>query len=159
MITLVHGDDFLTSGNRGDCEWMKMQLEKRFEIKTKLVGMRSDEAKEERILNRIIRVTAHGWEMEADQRHADILIEQMNLRNAKGVSSPGEEEKRWEEEDNRVLLQGVEARQYRELAARANYLAQDRIDIQFATKEICRGMCSPTWEAGDWVYRFGFRGV
>ena len=28
--------------------------------------------------------------------------------------------------------------------ARANYLAQDRMDIQYATKEVCRGMCSPT---------------
>ena len=120
-----------------------MQLEKRFEIKTKLVGMMSDEAKEERILNRVIRVNAHGWEMEADQRHADILIEQMNLKNAKGVSSPGEDQKRWEEEENSVLLEGAEAKRYRELAARANYLAQDRIDIQFATKEICRGMCTP----------------
>ena len=31
----------------------------------------------------------------------------------------------------------------RELAARANYLAQDRCDIQFAAKEICRGVCFP----------------
>ena len=35
-------------------------------------------------------------------------------------------------------------RKYRELVARANYLAQDRIDIQYATKEVCRGMCNPT---------------
>ena len=59
--------------------------------------------------------------MEADQRHADIMIEQMNLKEAKGVSSPGEEEKRWEEEENRQLLGGTEAKHYRELAARANY--------------------------------------
>ena len=32
---------------------------------------------------------------------------------------------------------------YRALAARANYLAQDRADIQFAAKEICRGMAQP----------------
>ena len=67
----------------------------------------------------------------------------MNLKKAKGVSSPGEEEKRWEEEENLQLLEGSEAKHYRELAARANYLAQDRVDIQFATKEICRGMCNP----------------
>ena len=41
-------------------------------------------------------------------------------------------------------LEGAEASKYRALAARANYLAQDRPDIQFATKEICRGMCTPT---------------
>ena len=144
LQTLVHGDDFVTSGQREECDWFKKQLETRFSIKTKILGLREDEVKEERILNRVIRVTSQGWEMEADQRHADIMIEQLNLKEAKGVSSPGEEEKRWEEEDNRQLLEGAEARHYRELAARANYLAQDRIDIQFATKEICRGMCNPT---------------
>ena len=30
------------------------------------------------------------------------------------------------------------------LAARANYLALDRADMQFAAKEVCRGMASPT---------------
>ena len=53
-------------------------------------------------------------------------------------------EKIWEEEDNRQLLESTEARNYRELAARVNYLAQDRIGIQYATKEICRGMCHPS---------------
>ena len=33
--------------------------------------------------------------------------------------------------------------QFRALAARANYLAADRIDIQYAVKEMCRGMASP----------------
>ena len=33
---------------------------------------------------------------------------------------------------------------YRELALRANYFVQDRCDIQFAIKDICRGMGSPT---------------
>ena len=33
---------------------------------------------------------------------------------------------------------------YRACAARANFLAQDRADIQYATKEVCRGMAKPT---------------
>ena len=33
---------------------------------------------------------------------------------------------------------------FRGLAARANYLGQDRPDIQFATKEVCRGMARPS---------------
>ena len=37
---------------------------------------------------------------------------------------------------------------YRALVARANYLAQDRMDIAFATKELSRGMSAPT--LGDW---------
>ena len=45
-------------------------------------------------------------------------------------------------------LGSEEARQYRGLAARANYLAQDRPDIQYAVKEISRRMSSPSKQ--DW---------
>ena len=34
--------------------------------------------------------------------------------------------------------------EFRGLAARANYLSADRIDLQFSAKEICRFMSSPT---------------
>ena len=124
-------------------QWMENQLERRFEIKTKFVGLRPDESREARILNRIIRVGEEGWEMEADQRHVDIVIEQLNLKDAKGVNPPAEEEHRWEEEENKKPLSDIDSRKYRELAARANYLAQDRYDIHFAVKEVCRGMCAP----------------
>ena len=60
------------------------------------------------------------------------------------MATPSEEEKSWEMDDNSMALQGPDAKKYRELAARANYLAQDRPDIQYATKEVCRGMCTPT---------------
>jgi hypothetical protein len=141
---LVHGDDFVTVGDRADCEWLKGNLENRFELKSKIVGFAEDEVREERILNRVIRTTDQGWEMEADQRHADVIIDQLNLKEANGVKTPCEEEKIWEMQDNSLALTEKESRKYRELAARANYLAQDRMDIQYATKEICRGMCQPT---------------
>ena len=37
-----------------------------------------------------------------------------------------------------------EVRLFRAVAARANYLAQDRPDISFAAKECCRRMSQPT---------------
>ncbi len=37
-----------------------------------------------------------------------------------------------------MRLQGVDERQFRGVAARANYLALDRPDIQYAVKEVCR---------------------
>ena len=144
LRTFVHGDDFVTEGRREDCDWFKKKLEGRFEIKTKMVGLRADEVREERILNRVIRVTGKGWEMEADQRHADIIIHRMNLKGANGVKTPCDDEKSWEIEVNENELDYKEGKLYRELAARANYLAQDRPDIQFSVKELCRGMCRPT---------------
>ena len=144
LACLVHGDDFVTVGSRFNCDWLRGKLEMRFEIKTKIVGAGDDEVKEERILNRVIRITDDGWEYEADQRHADIIIKEMNLQDAKGVASPGEDDKRWQEEEDHIKLDGNEARKYRGLVARANYLALDRPDIQFSTKEVCRGMCHPS---------------
>ena len=143
LKTFVHGDDFVTTGSRQQCDVFKAKLETRFEIKTKLLGRGDDESKEERILNRVLRVTQSGWELEADQRHADILVRQLNLENAKPVSTPCDDKYIHIHEDEEELTHNM-ARQFRELAARANYLAQDRADIQYAVKEICRGMSSPT---------------
>ena len=40
-------------------------------------------------------------------------------------------------------LNSVEATLYRALSARCNYLAQDRVDIAFAAKELCREFAVP----------------
>ena len=112
------------------------------------MGSEKDCCQEARVLNRIIRVTSHGWEMEADQRHADILVQALGLSGAKSVTTPGEQDKSWEEVENKVELSSAQAHQFRQLAARANYLAMDRPDIQYATKEVCRAMARPT--RGDW---------
>ena len=49
---------------------------------------------------------------------------------------------RKEEAVDRVLTE-VEAGWFRGAAARANYLAQDRFDLAFAAKELCRRMAVP----------------
>ena len=144
LKTLLHGDDFITTGTRQQARWFRKMLEARFDIKTAVIGDGLDEVCEDRVLGRIIRVTSNGWEYEADQRHAELIVRGLGLEKAKSVNSPGEDEKPWEVEDNAELLQGSDVSTYRALAARANYLAQDRADIQFAAKEICRGMAQPT---------------
>ena len=45
----------------------------------------------------------------------------------------------------------------RSIAARANYLAQDTVDIQFAVEEFCRKMTEPEmvdWPAIQWLARY-----
>ena len=41
-------------------------------------------------------------------------------------------------------MQGEELTRYRSVAARANFIAQDRPDIRFAVKELSRDMSNPT---------------
>ena len=150
VLCLVHGEDFVSVGADEQLSWLKNKLKGRFEIKTKLVGSgRSEgEVKEARILNPIIRRTDAGWEYEADQRHADLIVKETGADKASALSYPGGEKKAIEEEDKTEELVGAEATRFRAVAARANYLAADRPDIQYAVKEVCRKMAKPA--RGDW---------
>ena len=53
----------------------------------------------------------------------------------------------YEEEDEEMLL-AHEVKRYQSLTARANYLAQDRSDIQFSVNELARSMSAPI--SGSW---------
>ena len=47
-----------------------------------------------RPLNRVVRCTPAGREVEPDQRHADMLVQDLELKTANGVTTPGEHEAR-----------------------------------------------------------------
>ena len=141
---MIHGDDFVSVGDRHHIKRLQELMASRFEIKTAIVGDATEEHKEGRVLSRIIRVTEEGWEYEPDQRHAEMIVEAMNLQNARGVSTPAEDEKAWEADANNEKLTTEKATAFRKIAARANYLAADRPDLMYSVKEICRHMANPT---------------
>ena len=149
ILTLVHGDDFVSVGHRENMRKFKKQLEGRFKTKSQVIGTKADEeSSEARVLNRVIRVTPNGWEYEPDQRHVDMLVDGLGLRDAKPVMSPGEEEKKHEIEENAEELPAPKHTIFRGHAARLNYLATDRPDIAYSVKEVCRSMAKPT--VGAW---------
>ena len=43
---------------------------------------------EGQVLNRVVRRTAEGWVLEADLRHAELIIKQLGLENAKAAATP-----------------------------------------------------------------------
>ena len=73
------------------------------------------------------------------------------MANCKPVSTPTCAEAEYNE--NLMLESGLlserEATLYRAIAARLNYLAQDRVDVQFAAKDVAKHMSRPA--AMDWV--------
>ena len=81
----VHGDDFVSEGAKEDLKWFDEALAKEFKIKTEILGPDEGEVKELRILNRVVRWEEDGLEREADQRHAELIISQLDLSNAKPV--------------------------------------------------------------------------
>ena len=84
----LHGDDFASVGNRASLRWFRERMEQRFGIKTSVVGTGFGEVQEARVLNRIVRITSNGWEYEPDQRHAEMIVEQLGLKEAKAVETP-----------------------------------------------------------------------
>ena len=150
IITVVHGDDFTSLAHERDLLWLKSQFNTRFEIKDKgIMGPDSKDIKEVRLLNRIVAWDRDGIRIEADQRHAEILCRQLGLENSKGVDTPGVHESKEDDEQLQEYLSPDQATLYRGCAARCNFLSLDRPDIQFASKEISRGMARPT--EGDLV--------
>ena len=142
--TLVHGDDYVSIGDGKQLEWMRKELEKRFEVKSKVIGPDGDDGKELKVLNRVIRCEPDGYTYEPDQRHAEIIIEQMGVKDSRSVKTPGVKEEGDDVQNDEEELPREESGMYRAIAARSNYLAADRSDIQFAVKEICRSMSKPT---------------
>ena len=146
---MVHGDDFTNLGYEENLDWFRRQISDKYEVKFRgRIGPGDQDDKSIRILNRVVEWTDKGLRYEADQRHADLIVGKLGLEGgANTVITPGER-REVNEEDNERELVGQEATMFRALVARANYLAQDRTDIAFAVKELCRRMANP--REGDW---------
>ena len=103
----------------------------------------------------MIRWTATGVEYEADPRQGERLLEGLGLDNGcKSSATPGIKPIVENLKDDKPLSAEAHTA-FRALAARANYLAQDRIDLQFSAKEVCRFMSAPTDTADAALKRLG----
>lgn len=149
---VVHGDDFTAVVNSQQQEWFVSTMKQEFEVKVKVLGMGERCEREIVVLNRHIRVCSRGFEYEADVRHVPLLVDMLGLQGANGISAPGvaaDARTREEAEQNKQRGPQDDASLYRQIAARANYIAADRFDLQYAVKEACRAMSSPG--EGDWA--------
>ena len=100
------------------------------------------------MLNRVIKWEGDGAAYEADPRHVEIILKQLNLESCKTAFISGTKDEGTTSEDNDEKLAYEQSRLCLAATARCNYLATDRPDIAFATKELARAMSSPT--KGDW---------
>ena len=160
----MHGDDYCSAAPAKSLDWLEGILKKRYEIKSQRITSRAGERGNEtmhegQVLNRVIRCTPDGYELEADLRHAELIIEQLGMKDAKPVVTPGIDTEveclAWTDEPEGEELDRAESTRYRAIAARCNYLQPDRPDIQYAAKEVCRLMSRPTARAMDMLRRIG----
>ena len=114
---IVHGDDFVVEGGQSDLEWVRDVLAAKY------------------LLDEL------WWE--ADPRHVETFLEVWGMISGNPSVLPGV--KMLEEKSDDQPLVGEELARYRSVAATANFIAQDRPDVRFAVKELCRDMAKPTF--------------
>ena len=88
--------------------------------------------------------TDAGIQYAAGPRHVDLI--KLGLEKANGSDMTGS---KVDINETDAELGHEEAYRYRSIAARFHFLAADRVDMQFASKEICWRMSSPS--TSDWA--------
>ena len=107
-------------------------------------------------MNRIVRWTKDGYELEGDPRHAELMVEQLELGDVAPLSSPGVDCVETEKDElGDVALDPATASTYRRIVARCNYLSAGRPELQFAVKEACRKMSKRTHSSWEKLVRIG----
>ena len=89
---MVHGDDFVAVGKSAGLKKTREALENKYRLKVQILGGSKGCTQEIRVLNKVIRYTASGIEMEADPRHAEIVIRDLGLERGKASRVPGAKE-------------------------------------------------------------------
>ena len=103
----------------------------------------------------ILTWTKDGISYEADPRHAEIVIDELGLKDAKGVVTPGTTEDGATKDNNEKQLDDHHPSKYRAIVARLNYLTSDRPDISLSVKEFARSMSSPSEGGQEKLKRLG----
>ena len=151
-----HGDDFALLASRDEHARFHAEANKLMILKLEGIlgpSKQLGDLQEVRCLNRLIRWVQPAFqsedkaylEWEADPRHVQILMANFGFtETSKGIAQPGA---KMDKAADLSPLNVAESKTYRSNTMRVAYLAQDRIDIQFASKELARGMQTPTrWD-------------
>ena len=157
LRTVVHGDDFTTAGSYENIKWLHEALGKEWLVVERgILGPPGtpNTIQDIRVLNRIISWKEEGIWWEPDSRHADLVVEILEPKigkdgravpaQASKVKTPIAKPTAEDMEKDKELLSSEEASLYRSVAMRAAYLAQDRPDLQVATRSLAQGLQQPT---------------
>ena len=94
ISVMVHGDDFVAVGPKGATEKLQRALEAAYKVKCETMGGYAGDVSELRVLNRIVRRDKEGYRIEADLRHAKLVIKELELEGARGNKLPGSKEEK-----------------------------------------------------------------
>ena len=141
VVIVAHVDDFLCYGDGALLVKLLDDLMAKYECSGDMLGPGAREIKELKFLGRKIRWTDAGVEWEGDDKHARSFLEKVGLTGGKGVDTPGV--KHEECNEVKVPMSGEKATEFRGWVALLNFIAQDRVDVAYASKETSKTMSSP----------------
>lgn len=151
---LVRGGDFTVSGPESQWQWIAEVFKQKY--LTEARGVRGPDAHDQKaitILNRIVEWKDDAMYLEADLEHVLMIIKELGLEKANESDVTGR--KGDDATLSEKILGGNDITSYRSIAARLNFLAVDRTDIQFAATEICMCMSGPMEADWDKVKKLG----
>ena len=133
--------DFTVIGKQQHLDMVETAMREWHIITVKgVMGPDAGDCKDMCILNKRLKVEGE-FIFEPDPKHVKILCEEMGLKeDSKGLGAPVAREDAAAAGTEEEPLGPEETRRFRTLAARTNYIAQG----EFAAKELCREMSSPT---------------
>ena len=85
---LVHGEDFFSVGRESDLGYLRETLSSHYQLKSELIGPHADDAKEIKVLGRVISHHPWGIQYETDPNHLEIALKTMGLEGCKAVVTP-----------------------------------------------------------------------
>ena len=89
LLVVVHGDDFHNFGPVSSLDWFKSKLTSVYLLKHRArLGTEPGDDSQARVLNRIVEVREDEVRIEADQRHVEIAVREMDLERGRGVPPP-----------------------------------------------------------------------
>lgn len=141
LRVMTHVDDFLLTGNVKHAEWFEAELKKEYDITVTTLGENFE--KKGKYLNREITWTKEGIQIEGDQKHVQILLDESGMTECKGIATPVAKDEGDSVLHHDQVLNAKSATQFRRAAARINYMSQDRPDISTASRLLSQGMKEP----------------
>ena len=123
----------MCTGLREDLIWLKRQLLKEYELKTKLMGEDDDMEKKAVYHGRTLEWSETGLGVRPDRRHVRALQRELAMDNCRSIStSLSATAEREGDRSERPEASAELATKHRAAVARVVYLAQDRLDLGVA---------------------------
>eukprot|EP00974_Lingulodinium_polyedra_P107705 10425083-Lingulodinium_polyedra.AAC.1 len=99
---------------------------------------------EGKMLAQCLTRTCDGYIVKTDGRQVKQLVRDLELEQAKAVPTPAVRYDAKIEKLQEQLLNDDAARQYKHCVGVLMWIALRRVDLQFATKEVAKGLATPT---------------